>query len=510
MGEVYKVSDQELNNEIVALKILLPNLAEDEQTFQRFRNEVLVARSLVHKNIVRIFDLSKSADGLYYMTMEYVEGQTLKDRIANDADVTRGAQTKIPFEDALGILEQLLEGVAYAHGKGVVHRDLKPANVFLTTTGEVKLLDFGTARLLENSQTLTVAGQLIGTPMYMSPEQVKGEKVDARADIYSLGIIGYEIVTGISPYSSETAMTAMFKHLNEPLPDIQKISPEIPAWYNDLIHNACAKDPANRIRSAESFLQALRARGMPAVSELPAAETPKRSKPWRLLLLLFAATICAYIFLSQRARPEPEKPPSLATPIPTITVPPTEAPTPVTTSLPTLVSTPVPTAAPIAKETVTPFPTSAAAETSGEMKVATDTAASVALPTPTETSAPPVNSSSEEISEIMIRLPSMTGPAKSFPRSEASSLRWVAEIDAVSPDTKDEVRSFRLQILGVGVQRHELAVSILGVGIMRPNSLRVGGNFAALSKAELPAGQYRVQLLKADKVLAETHFVLTP
>ncbi|MBP9838498.1 MAG: serine/threonine protein kinase, partial [Proteobacteria bacterium] len=203
MGMVFRAVDRDLEGEIVALKLLLPHLALDENVFRRFRNEVLVARSLTHPNIVRTHDIGRAEGGYSYISMEFVDGFSLKDKI-NEVSAT---EKKIfDFEDALKVLYQIVNGVCYAHGKGIIHRDLKPANVLLNKRGEVKLADFGTARMVGMDTSITQTGQVIGTPDYMSPEQIRGENLDTSCDIYSLGILAYELVTGNRPFHADSAV----------------------------------------------------------------------------------------------------------------------------------------------------------------------------------------------------------------------------------------------------------------------------------------------------------------
>lgn len=175
MGLVLKVIDRDLNDELVALKLLHAHLYEDETVFRRFRNELLVARSLSHPNIVRLHDIGRAPEGFSYISMEFVDGVSLRE-VVNSAVDDHGNPCGLAFEKAMGIFLQMLSGVAYAHAKDVIHRDLKPANVLMSKSGEVKLADFGTARILGMDTSLTQTGQSLGTPDYMSPEQIRGSK----------------------------------------------------------------------------------------------------------------------------------------------------------------------------------------------------------------------------------------------------------------------------------------------------------------------------------------------
>jgi serine/threonine protein kinase len=262
VGGVFRVKDTELAGEEVALKLLHAHLAKDENIFKRFRNEVLVARSLTHPNIVRTHDFGRAEQGFSYISMEIVDGCNLKDKISET--IKEKGLPPFSFEEALAVLFQIVNGSAYAHDKGVVHRDLKPANVLLGPDGEIKLADFGTARIVGLETSLTQTGQAIGTPDYMSPEQIRGEVPDARCDIYSLGIIAYELVTGVKPFNAETSVAMAFKHINEPMPDVTEHS-EAPAWFRDIVFKCGAKDRESRFDSAKELLIALSA-GMPELS----------------------------------------------------------------------------------------------------------------------------------------------------------------------------------------------------------------------------------------------------
>ena len=188
MGRVYKALDTEVNEKI-AMKLIKPEVAADESTIERFRNELRLARKVRHKNVCQMFDLNIQ-EGTYYITMEYVSGQDLKGLIRQSG--------RLAVETAVTIAKQVCDGLIEAHGLGVVHRDLKPGNIMIDRDGQVRIMDFGIARSL-GRKGITGAGVMIGTPEYMSPEQVEGKDVDERSDIYSLGVIFYEMVTGHVP-----------------------------------------------------------------------------------------------------------------------------------------------------------------------------------------------------------------------------------------------------------------------------------------------------------------------
>lgn len=251
MGWVLHVIDRSLGNRSIALKLLYPHLVQDKTSFARFQNEVLVSRELNHPNIVQIYDLGSTESGLQFITMEYVHGTSLKDLIYN------GSASGLPIADAVKILYEVTEGVAHAHSKGVVHRDLKPDNILVSNLGEVKIVDFGIARSLWQENGLTKTGGAVGTPYYMAPEQIKGEGADHRADIYSLGIIAFELVAGTRPFDDESFYSLAHKHFTEPLPDLEALVPTVPHWYAEVVAQCTAKDKEQRLSSAEELADTL-------------------------------------------------------------------------------------------------------------------------------------------------------------------------------------------------------------------------------------------------------------
>lgn len=251
MGFVVRAVDHTLDNDTVALKLLYPHLVSDPVIFARFRNEVLVARRLAHPNIVRLYDFGNTGGGYYFISMEYVSGHSLADRIYHQR------RNKLSFEEILHVLYQIGLGIAHAHAKGVVHRDLKPDNILISENKEVKITDFGLARTLDVDRGFTATGEAVGTPHYMAPEQIRGDAVDGRCDIYSLGIIAYELVVGQKPFDSEVWFTLAAMHLNQKLPDFASLVPGIPKWYEAFVKRSTEKSREDRFQSVLEWLDVL-------------------------------------------------------------------------------------------------------------------------------------------------------------------------------------------------------------------------------------------------------------
>src|SRR5262245_48919708 len=241
MANVYLAEDQELGRR-VAIKILNERHANDEQFVERFRREAKNAAGLSHPNVVSIYDRGE-AEGTYYIAMEYVEGRTLKDLI-----VTRGPS---PIPIAIDYIRQVLSALRFAHRNGIVHRDIKPHNVIVDSEGRVKVADFGIARA--GTSQMTEAGSIIGTAAYLSPEQARGAPVDQTSDIYSVGIVLYELLTGTVPFTGETPVEIAMKHLSQIPEAPSTLRPEIPRDLDLVVLRALAKEPADRYRSAKEM-----------------------------------------------------------------------------------------------------------------------------------------------------------------------------------------------------------------------------------------------------------------
>jgi serine/threonine protein kinase/Tfp pilus assembly protein PilF len=265
MGRVYKVFDTEVR-EKMALKLLNPDIASDERTIERFRNELKLARTISHRNVCRMFDLGRE-EGTYYITMEYVSGEDLKSLIHRI-----GA---LPIGKAVSIAMQISEGLTEAHSLGVVHRDLKPQNVMIDREGNARIMDFGIARSLA-AKGMTGAGVIIGTPEYMSPEQVDGKEADQRSDIYSLGIILFEMLTGRLPFEGDTPLSVAVKQKSERPPDPKNLNAQIPDELGRIILKCLEKPKEKRYHSAEVVMTDLARieKGFPTTSQpLPIRKT---------------------------------------------------------------------------------------------------------------------------------------------------------------------------------------------------------------------------------------------
>jgi tetratricopeptide (TPR) repeat protein len=246
MGEVYRAHDPVLNR-FVAIKTVAPTLTADEQFRQRFHREAQSAAALSHRNIVTVFEFGEER-GVTYMVMELLEGTDLRTLI-NTRAVPR-------LEDKLSIVEQICDGLGYAHQKGVVHRDLKPPNIHVLPSRQVKIMDFGLARL--GASELTRSGTVMGTPNYMSPEQVRGEKVDARSDVFSVGALTYELLVGHKPFEAESLHTVLYMVLDQEPEPIRNWVPGMPIPVVQVVERALAKDPARRFRNGAEMREALR------------------------------------------------------------------------------------------------------------------------------------------------------------------------------------------------------------------------------------------------------------
>jgi serine/threonine-protein kinase len=266
MGKVYR-SEQAPLGRVCALKVLNPNYAgdSDPEFHKRFFLEASIASKLTHPNTVTIFDYGRTDDEVYYIAMEYLEGRTLHRAIREEA----------PFDEERGahIARQICRALREAHSLGVIHRDLKPANIYLVDHADevdfVKVLDFGLVKSVDGTaEELTQAGLFMGSPKYMSPEQIRGDRVDARTDIYSLGIVLYEMITGKVPFDRANSVNILMAHVNETPPPLRQINPAcaVSPALEDVIFKCIAKDPATRFSSMDEVLAALKKTGAGAMT----------------------------------------------------------------------------------------------------------------------------------------------------------------------------------------------------------------------------------------------------
>lgn len=247
MGIVYKAEDTKLDR-FVALKFLPAHLSASEQDKARFIQEAKAAAALNHPNVCSVIDIQEH-DGQMFIVMEFVEGQTLSDKGMN-----------IPLKQAIEIGTQVADGLAAAHEKGIVHRDIKPENIMIRKDGRVQIMDFGLAKLKQASgaSRLTKEGSTIGTIGYMSPEQVQGRDTDHRTDIYSLGVLLYELIAGQSPYKGVHETAIMYEIVNEDPPPLSSIKPEVDPELDAMVLDCMAKDPMDRVQSVAELARNLR------------------------------------------------------------------------------------------------------------------------------------------------------------------------------------------------------------------------------------------------------------
>jgi eukaryotic-like serine/threonine-protein kinase len=244
MGAVYRAYDRELERD-VALKVIRSDMAANPEILKRFKQELILARQITHKNVIRIFDLGQ-ADGIKFITMEYIEGEDLQSILKR--------KKKLEHAEAAVIMAQICRALAAAHAEGVIHRDLKPQNIMLDKTGRVYVMDFGIARSMV-AQGMTQTGALIGTPDYMSPEQAKGQTLDARSDLFTAGIIFYEMLSGQAPFEAETTMAKLWKRTTEPARPIGELDNAIPPALAQIVDTCLQIDPHKRFANAEEIVQ---------------------------------------------------------------------------------------------------------------------------------------------------------------------------------------------------------------------------------------------------------------
>jgi serine/threonine-protein kinase len=386
MGAVYRAHDRTLNED-VALKVIRPDLMGTPETRDRFTGEIKLARRVSHPGVCRIHEYGEDGPQRFF-TMELVEGRNLRDLILE--------QGPLPPRRAAALAAEMADALQAIHAAGIVHRDLKPLNVMVDLEGRVRLMDFGIAKGLASGSPGTGAGYVVGSPEYMSPEQARGRPADARSDVYALGIVLYEMLTGAVPFRASDPVTTLFMHVEEE-PALERV----PEPLRGILERALAKDPDRRFRTASGMAQALRAAlpGEALDATGPLAGAPSRSR-WAVAGALAAAAV-AVVVLRTWPRGEP-KPDAAARPSSVASVP---APVPTSrAAVPTVVSKlPAPIAAPAIgpartvaapdepTPTVAPTPTVEPSATPALEASPTPVAlAPVAEPTPTAPAVPAV------------------------------------------------------------------------------------------------------------------------
>lgn len=288
-GAVYKAHDRSLDR-TVALKLIHPNLAEDGTALERFKREILLSSRITHKNVVRVYDLGE-IDDVKFISMQYIEGRDLSTLLADG---------RLPFDRVLPLVRQMAEALRAAHEAGVVHRDLKPQNVLLDTDDRVYITDFGISRTLEGGNTMTETGTLVGTLSYMSPEQARGEVPDHRSDIYALGLILYEMLSGEQPFATENPLSSLMRRVHEELPIIEPATVDAPPWLTQLLGRAAARELDDRYASIDELLADLDER---TVTRPPRRRPATASRPLRIVAavaLLALASVGAWSLLGSR------------------------------------------------------------------------------------------------------------------------------------------------------------------------------------------------------------------
>ncbi|MCI0521997.1 MAG: protein kinase, partial [Chloroflexi bacterium] len=272
MSAVYKAYDPNLKR-VVAIKMIHAHLADDPKFVVRFEEEATAVAQLRHPNIVQVFDFNHDND-VYYMVQEFVAGETLQERLRR----LNKSNRRMPLNEAIGYIINICDASGYAHNRGLVHRDIKPANIMVDIHGQAILMDFGIVKIT-GGEKHTATGAVVGTALYLPPESIRGETPDSRSDQYSLGVTLFEAVSGRPPYEADSAMTLMMMHLNDPLPDLRQLRPEVPPGLVAVIEKALAKGRDERYASMAEFASALRGVMAALLSAAPAvtlADQPEK------------------------------------------------------------------------------------------------------------------------------------------------------------------------------------------------------------------------------------------
>jgi len=251
MSAVYKGTDPNLRR-TVAIKLIHTHLSKDAEFVSRFEEEAAAVAQLRHRNAIQVFDFDHDGD-TYYMVLEFVPGETLQARLTQ----LNASNRRLSTEETIALATSICDALSYAHKRGLIHRDVKPANIMLDVHGQPILMDFGIAKII-GGKLHTATGAILGTALYMSPEQIRGELPDSRVDIYSLGVVLFEMASGRPPFEGDSAMTVMMKHVNDPVPDLRELNPDAPPALKAVIEKALAKDPKDRFQTTEEMSRALR------------------------------------------------------------------------------------------------------------------------------------------------------------------------------------------------------------------------------------------------------------
>jgi serine/threonine protein kinase len=272
MGFVVKVRDTVLNGEIIALKVLYARHAKDDTTLARFRREVILARKVSHHYVVRMFDMGFTDTGDFFISMEFVEGITLQ-KMLMQGPLAAGA--------AIDCVRRIAEGLQCAHSYGILHRDLKPTNILIQPDGSPKIADFGTARAIFSQEQLTQADELVGTPLYISPEAIRTGSADTRSDIYALGLMAFAMVERYPPFNSPNWAVLANQHLSAEVPLFTRA--DVPRWYRELVEQCLEKRPEDRFQSAEEVCN--------FISRQTNAPDDGRSR-WQMSFLAASTALC--------------------------------------------------------------------------------------------------------------------------------------------------------------------------------------------------------------------------